>query len=160
MARHRRAHNLRHRGAAIGRSLAAGMKGTVVGGGTGAATFFVHDFAQKNVEFLGKTPYVAPLLLLGVGHVMKQRGALAGPGMAVCGAAGYALGNALSFMFATKKAAAQQAAAQQPAASQTSGLMDQDTGALLGSGGAGVPYDVPLSQDTGALISSADTLGM
>jgi hypothetical protein len=154
MAHKRRFHHIRHRGAAFGRSLATGIKGTAVGGASGAATFFVHDFAQKNVEFLGKTPWVAPLVLLGVGHVMKTRASMAGPGMAVCGASGYALGNALSFMFATKKAAAQQEA--------TKGLEEQsETGALLEAGAPTGFYEMP--QETGALItprSSAANLGM
>jgi hypothetical protein len=150
---HKRFAGARSRGAAIGRSLAGGMKGTLIAGGTGAATFLVHDQAQKNIEFFGKQPWAAPALLLGVGHVMKQRRSLVTPGIAVCGAAGYALGNALSFIMSTKKAAAANKEA-------TTGLQDQfDTGALLMPGDTGDPvgdpyaYDVPsMGYDTGALV--------
>lgn len=145
--------SLRHRGAAVGRSLARGFRGTAVAGGTGAATFFVHDFAQKNVEFLGKTPWLTPALLLAAGHVVKQRPSMMIPGVAVCGAAGYALGNALAFMFKTKQAA--------KTAEATKGLEEQETGALLEAGAMPMDglYDVE-PMDTGALVSSVDTLGM
>lgn len=147
----KRFHRLRARGAAIGRSLAGGVKGTVVAGGSGAAAFFIHDAAQKNISFLADKPWAAPLGLLAVGHVMKQRRALVTPGVAVCGAAGYALGNALNFMFATKRAAAANAPA-----SGTNGLFDQDTGALLEAGAPIIndpyAYDVPSMGDVGALV--------
>lgn len=144
----RKRSSFRSRGAAIGRSMATGFKGTLIGGGTGAAVFFAHDQLNKNVEFLGKTPWVTPAALLVVGHVLKQRRSLVTPGIAVCGAAGYALGNALSFMMSTRKAAA-----------DAKGLMDQETGQLLEAGSMNM-YDVPSNDEAGALVSSADTLGM
>lgn len=108
--------SFRERGRSIGRSLATGMKGTVMAGGTGAGVYFLHDLAQRKVEFLGNRPWVAPAALLVVGHMMKQRAKLNVPGIAVCGAAGYALGNAISFMMKTSDAAK---------AADTKGLVDQ-----------------------------------
>jgi hypothetical protein len=96
--------SFRQRGADVGRGLARGFKGTLMAGGAGAATFFAHDIATQNITSVQDKPWAIPAGLLVVGHLMKQRQRLVVPGTAVCGAAGYALGNAINFMMKTKAA--------------------------------------------------------
>jgi hypothetical protein len=143
--------SFRDRGRAIGRGLAAGFKGTAIASAAGAGTYFVHDLAQRKIEFLGNRPWVAPVGLIFVGHMMKQRAKLASAGTAVCGAGGYALGNALSFMMKTQDA--EKAAA---ATTEAKGLVDQETGQVLTDGvvdGNSIDFEQPA-------FSSARSLGL
>jgi hypothetical protein len=149
--------SFRSRGAAIGRSLARGLKGTAVAGGTGVGAFFVHDQVNKNVQFMASKPWITPLAMIALGHVVKQRSSLVVPGIALTGAGGYALGNALSFMMSTNRA---ENAAKAGQAAEAKGLEDQETAALLEAGmpGVGDYNNVGQYEDVGALISAADNL--
>lgn len=141
--------SFRERGRAVGGRLARGFKGTLVAGGAGAATFFAHDIATQNITSVQDKPWAIPAGLLVVGHFMKQRSSLMLPGVAVCGAAGYALGNAINFMMKTK--AAEKKAEQ----SETKGLITRDDTEGVVTPETG-DYELPASSEIPYGIDSSE----
>src|SRR5690348_2830531 len=89
--------SLRERGRALGRTVAAGIKGTLISGGTGGGVYFAHRVASENLEVLQTRTWLAPVAMIALGHAMKMRRGLNVPGIATCGAGGYALAQAIDF---------------------------------------------------------------
>lgn len=88
-----------------GRSAAVGLKGTAITGGTGTASYFGQKLASTKLEFLNKSPLIAPLIMVAAGHFMKRKNAAIGDGL--IGAGGYALGMSFDIMRMQKQSAQQ-----------------------------------------------------
>jgi hypothetical protein len=150
--------SLRERGRAIGRSIASGFKGTLVAGGTGGGSYFLHRVATENIDMLNQPGrgWIGPAALLIAGHAMKQRRSLMVPGIATCGAAGYALVQGIDFQMKINKANAA------GGTTETKGLVQQgDVGTVVDTGdvnealpygsGAGFDYESPAPSEARAL---------
>lgn len=107
-----------------GASAARGLKGTGMTGGTGAAGYFAHKFANQKIQALNKSPFITPALLVVAGHFLKRKSSELGNGL--IGAGGYALGMAIDVYRLN-----QQAAANQKETSAVVNPSDYETRALV-----------------------------
>lgn len=88
-----------------GRSAAVGLKGTAITGGAGTVSYFGQKLASTKLEFLNKSPLIAPLIMVAAGHFIKRKNAAIGDGL--IGAGGYALGMSFDIMRMQKQSAQQ-----------------------------------------------------
>lgn len=142
------------------KSAVQGGKATLMAAAAGgAAGYVVNMESVQEIGFIKDNWWALPVVMIGAGHFMKRRPALASVGMGLCGAGGYAL--------------AQEYQQQAPAEKSTSGAGDVsdrvfgtpgNAGALMGPGQGYGPVAVESSgledsaPDAGALQSDADTL--
>ena len=80
-----------HRGGKAVGGAAKSIAGTATQGGVGAAARIVETLAKQKIAFLAPHWYAAPAALLVLGHVAKRKPKFATMGVALAGAAGYAL---------------------------------------------------------------------
>lgn len=99
-----------------------GLPASGLQGGTGVGVFYLHRMIASKVAFIQNHPLVAPLVMIGLGHVLKKSKKLGTVAPALIGAGGYAGAQVFEVQKAMK-------AQQNPAApAQTAGV--EDTGAL------------------------------
>lgn len=99
-----------------------GLPQTGLQGGTGVGAFYLHRMLASKVAFFQNKPLAIPLLMIGLGHLLKKSKKLGTVAPALIGAGGYAGAQ----VFEVKKSLQ-----NQPAPAQTSGLEDDDTGMLV-----------------------------
>lgn len=95
---------LKRRGRNAGKKVGMSLRDGAMAGGVGAVAFFVHQQVAGRVQALGSRPWATPVLLGVAGHAIKRRSPTAG--IALQGAAGYALGMALAAAHSKKHAEA------------------------------------------------------
>lgn len=115
----------------LGRALAGGVKGSAVGLGSGAATYFIHKMLATKVDLVNKHPIATPIALAAVGHVLKKKMPTVGAGL--IGAGGYALGLAIDVRRAQQ--------------SQTSALIESSNVAALNQPSDVGDYVIPDAGD-------------
>ena len=115
----------------LGRALAGGIKGSAVTGATGVATFFVHTMLTERVKFTVEHPFITPLAMAAVGHVLKRKMPTVGTGL--LGASGYALAMAFQLKRANKQ--------------QTAALIEANNVAALNSASDVGDYNIPDAGD-------------
>lgn len=106
-----------------------GLPQTGLQGGAGVGVFYLHRMLASKIAFLQNNPLAAPIGFIVLGHVLKKSKKLGTVGAALVGAGGYAGAQ----VFEVKKSLQ-----NQPAPTQTSGLDDDDTGALVNPGDIGM----------------------
>jgi len=119
---------------AMMRGVTKGLPQTGLQGGAGVAAFYIHRMLASKVAFFQNKPLAVPLLMIGLGHVLKKSKKLNTAGAALVGAGGYAGAQ----VFEVRKSM------QQSAPAQTAGFEDDDTGALVSA------------SDVGALMAPSD----
>lgn len=120
-----------------------GAPQTGLQGGAGVGVFYLHRMLASKFAILQKHPLIAPLAMIGIGHVAKKSKKLGTVGAALVGAGGYAGAQVFEVNKAVK-------AQQAPATAQTSGF--DDTGALTQPADVGMLLD---QGSTGDLVENA-----
>jgi hypothetical protein len=137
---------LRSRARSIGKRMATGIKGTAIAAGTGAVASYGLAFARDKVGFLNKSWWAQPAVLIGSGHLLKQKPKLAPVGIGLVAIGGF-LG-AESYRNKALWEAAQAAQQSQPqqltAASAEAGMLQEST---------------QIDDDTGAVINAQERFG-
>jgi hypothetical protein len=120
------------------KGITKGLPQSGLQGGAGVGAFYLHRMLAAKIPALQTNPFLAPLGMIVLGHVLKKSNKLGTVGAALVGAGGYAAAN----IYEVKKSVSTQSAPQ--AQANTSGFENDDTGALVSA------------RDIGALVSASD----